>query len=119
MRISDWSSDVCSSDLRDTVAEMLGLIAWPAISPNYTLSFLTGVGGAIMAISAVLQISRRQSGDTQEMRDARSEANGEQVRTLMQVFAVAGVLFALTLPFLPFPHHYGLDIWTLSVPTNR
>src|SRR3546814_5484092 len=85
MRISDWSSDVCSSDLRDTVAEMLGLIAWPAISPTYTLSFLTGVGGAILAIRAVLQISRRQSGSTQAMRDARSEAIGEQVRKLMRV----------------------------------
>src|SRR3546814_12473911 len=50
---------------RDTVAEMLGLIAWPAISPTYTLSFLTGVGGAILAIRAVLQTSRRQSGSTQ------------------------------------------------------
>src|SRR3546814_9185408 len=91
---------------RDTVAEMLGRIAWPAISPTYTLSFLTGVGGAILAIRAVLQISRRQSGSTQAMRDARSEAIGEQVRKLMRVVAGRGVRFAVPPPFLPFSNRY-------------
>src|SRR3546814_17084274 len=49
------------------------------------------------------------------MRDARSGSMGEQGRRLMRVFAVAGVLFALTLPFLPFSNRYVMDIGTLIV----
>src|SRR3546814_2018814 len=33
MRISDWSSDVCSSDLEGDVAEILALVVFPAGPP--------------------------------------------------------------------------------------
>lgn len=100
---------------RESVAELFGLIAWPAISPTYTLSFLLGVGGAILAIRAVVQISRRNSTLTKAQRDARVETIGEQVRKLVKVFAVVGVVFALTLPFMPFSNRYVMDVGTLIV----
>ena len=100
---------------RDTVAGFLGLERWPAISPSYTLAFLLGVGGAVLAIRAVLQISRRNSAMTKAERDARAESIGEQVRKLVRVFAAVAVLFALTLPFLPFSNRYVMDVGTLIV----
>ncbi len=100
---------------RDSVAGMLGMTAWPAITPTYTLSFLIGVGGAILAIRAVLQISRRASSMSKAERDARAEAVGGQLRKLIRVFATAAVLLALTLPFLPFSNRYVLDVGTLIV----
>lgn len=100
---------------RDMVAHFLGIIAWPAVSPTYTLSFLLGVGGAVLAIRAVLQMSRRNSATTKAERDARAEALGEQLRKLVRVFAAAAVLFALTLPFLPFSNRYVMDVGTLIV----
>lgn len=100
---------------RDTVADFLGMVAWPAISPTYTLSFLMGVGGAILAIRAVLQINRRNSTLTKAQRDARAESVGEQVRKLVKVFAAVGVVVALAMPFLPFSNRYVMDVGTLIV----
>ncbi len=100
---------------RETVADVLGLQAWPAISPTYTLSFLLGVGGAVLAIRAILAIARQRSSTTRAERDARAEAIGEQMRRLVSVFAVVAVLFALSLPFLPFSNRYVLDVGTLIV----
>lgn len=100
---------------RETVAGVLGLAVWPAISPTYTLAFLVGVGGAILAFRGTVQISRRHSPLSKAERDARAEALGEQVRKLVQVFAVVAVLFALVLPFMPFSNRYVIDIGTLIV----
>lgn len=100
---------------RDSVAEFLGLVAWPAISPTYTLSFLLGVGGAVLALRAALQISRRNSSLTKAERDARAESIGEQVRKLVKVFAAVGVVVALAMPFLPFSNRYVMDVGTLIV----
>ncbi|MEQ8398694.1 high-affinity branched-chain amino acid ABC transporter permease LivM [Thalassobaculum sp.] len=100
---------------RDGMAHLLGIISWPAITPTYTLSFLTGVGGAILAIRAVVQVSQRNSSMTKADRDARTEAIGEQVRKLVKVFAALAVVFALTLPFLPFSNRYVIDVATLIV----
>ncbi|MEQ8818401.1 MAG: high-affinity branched-chain amino acid ABC transporter permease LivM [Thalassobaculum sp.] len=100
---------------RDTLAALLGIAEWPAISPTYALSFLLGVGGAVLAIRAGVRLGRQRSSVTAAQRDARKEAIGEQVRKLVSVFAVAAVLFALTLPFLPFSNRYVIDVATLIV----
>jgi branched-chain amino acid transport system permease protein len=100
---------------RDGMTHLLGIISWPAITPTYTLSFLTGVGGAILAIRAIVQVSRRNSSTTKADRFGARVAIGDQVRKLVKVFAAIAVVFALTLPFLPFSNRYVIDVATLIV----
>src|SRR3546814_5657950 len=52
MRISDWSSDVCSSDLEREPGSMAGPGAEPNYGPRLKAGVTIRVGGSVRAISA-------------------------------------------------------------------
>src|SRR3546814_5979096 len=56
MRISDWSSDVCSSDLRDLVS------AWPVFQPLLTPDGGIHVRQRLVPDQAVNAVSRAEAG---------------------------------------------------------
>src|SRR3546814_20620827 len=77
MRISDWSSDVCSSDLRYSAA--LHVLSVPATHP--ALAFvLTAVTGHLFGYEAALAIDA-QTMPLREARAAIEDAIGEGVVT--------------------------------------
>src|SRR3546814_10551874 len=50
MRISDWSSDVCSSDLQQ---DLKGLLAYSTISHLGLITLLLGLGSPLAAVAAI------------------------------------------------------------------
>src|SRR3546814_17451294 len=96
MRISDWSSDVCSSDLQDQVAERAGSGGYHAISSRRRSGAIIelvgihgGVGGgeqrgAVAAIVGVecdadadAAVAGLAAGQADRVRDAAPEAGGD------------------------------------------
>src|SRR3546814_15465892 len=74
MRISDWSSDVCSSDLAGVVADLSSFLAQPAIN----------------AVAARLMASRRSVFFIERFPDAK-KARARRSRAILAAFpALAG-----------------------------
>src|SRR3546814_4268431 len=95
MRISDWSSDVCSSDLRDLVS------AWPVFQPLLTPDGGIHVRQRLVPDQAVNAVSRAEAGrlfavyveppdqvggDADiERAGARSEEHTSELQSLMRI----------------------------------
>src|SRR3546814_7328189 len=87
MRISDWSSDVCSSDLARTRPRRLGAAAAdvsrsrdpgpPNLDPEPSRPRASPPGGARARTAA----ARRRAGDGQRQLHPRSQIGREHVRT--------------------------------------
>src|SRR3546814_10548494 len=57
MRISDWSSDVCSSDLLEALAEVVVLLVWGnVIAVVGVVGVLVGVAVAVVVAPVVLAV---------------------------------------------------------------
>ncbi|MBB3065008.1 MULTISPECIES: high-affinity branched-chain amino acid ABC transporter permease LivM [Limibacillus] len=101
--------------LRNQLSAMTGGEPWDGIFPSYTLAFLAGAGGAILALRAGMQLSRRYSNLTRGERDARAEARAETFRGFITLLAALAVVMAVILPFMPFSNRYVIDVATLIV----
>src|SRR3546814_5780516 len=96
MRISDWSSDVCSSDLADAVARVLVLQHQPfAAGGDHGLQQCVefgGVAGAVLRHRAqpgdagrVEQAAHVQHAFGERARIARSEEHTSELQSLMRI----------------------------------
>src|SRR3546814_16037150 len=76
MRISDWSSDVCSSDLDSDKPRVIGAVrqlvlwGWQVIATGGTADYLAGEGIAVERVNKVAQgrphiVDRIKDGDVQ------------------------------------------------------
>src|SRR3546814_20748464 len=109
MRISDWSSDVCSSDLADEQAE----VGKPGPGGAHPVRRITPGSGVDRSVGAVVgqegkgqeqgeQAERRRRGDHQRSRDALTE-NGAPVGFTRP--GPAGLPAELVLPPFSLPHY--------------
>src|SRR3546814_2551801 len=104
MRISDWSSDVCSSDLRNyfgqvappplETAEGAGLapetveaLAGPAIPPWFAQAGDSPFGAPVGEISFLNGIARvqRADGTRSDLDEGRSEEHTSELQSLMRI----------------------------------
>src|SRR3546814_7071533 len=93
MRISDWSSDVCSSDLWVDPWQNLALLIWPALATGYRYSAVA----TRMTRSSMLEVLREDY-----VRTARAKGLVEKIiinrhalrNALLPVITVIGIEFA-------------------------
>src|SRR3546814_6596502 len=84
MRISDWSSDVCSSDLGDDASGRGGDLAWPSGRARIVVpADLCGVPRAVRRI-ARRPASGRDGGDDHAAAP-RSEEHTSELQSLMRI----------------------------------
>src|SRR3546814_9997534 len=85
MRISDWSSDVCSSDLRQGHGKRLYMIRWDGcLAP--TLRFRRAYSRCLLMATALIKshLMARQSSLIQAT-SCRSEEHTSELQSLMRI----------------------------------
>src|SRR3546814_573240 len=119
MRISDWSSDVCSSDLSNMISGMLGML------PNLIAAAVIGVVGWIVArvvreVVTNLLVATNVDRFTQENEGTRgirlSQLGGTLVFILVIVPTIIAALDALRIEAISRPLTGMLDEFLLAVP---
>src|SRR3546814_8647954 len=102
MRIMDWSSDVCSSDLL-IVSALLALITWmDAITPLLLLCFTLAVGCGTALNAPAWQASVRLQVGHAHLPQARSEEHTSELQSLMRI---SYAVFCLKKKKKPSQHH--------------
>src|SRR3546814_2351114 len=80
MRISDWSSDVCSSDLAIDLFQM-GFLDFAGV-PQWIRAAIAGVFGLFLALFSLPSlIGRRPGGHRQDLRSEERRVGNECVST--------------------------------------
>src|SRR3546814_16453236 len=77
MRISDWSSDVCSSDLDDAGIAGLAALGYPALACSHPSARIghpqdAWDNGTVSAVNAAAEAARLRSGMTVQAEDGRA-----------------------------------------------
>src|SRR3546814_4924387 len=90
MRISDWSSDVCSSDLRARSPCAARARGWPhRAAPRRPRCWLRGSLRILLAIMAVIAAEARAAGGERDgvehQIDVRSEEHTSELQSLMRI----------------------------------
>src|SRR3546814_8276001 len=94
MRISDWSSDVCSSDLNAGPGAYAAFLAGRRQLPGETVAYLVTVGGPVKAGSPASQpasqsslfvVRRDLAGDQPPSIPDRSEEHTSELQSLMRI----------------------------------
>src|SRR3546814_17639286 len=90
MRIRDWSSDVCSSDLRDERLDARHIMASGALPPGLPPIEIDGCwwwDGGIVSNTPLSHVLDRQSEDMLVFQVDLFPAKGDMPHTLMAVYA--------------------------------
>src|SRR3546814_1472791 len=103
MRISDWSSDVCSSDLADALESPSA--AWAEAKQGMTLPWTLA---ASIAVGAFLMLTRLTFGTEGAM--ANSDHLMGALTITVAIIATAEVARALRLV------HIGFGVWLIAAP---
>src|SRR3546814_2265157 len=88
MRISDWSSDVCSSDLFGLLVVVLGLIMVGFLTAGLIGRTLVGAGERILARMPVIRSvysAVKQIFETVLKEQSRSEEHTSELQSLMRI----------------------------------
>src|SRR3546814_4264969 len=90
MRISDWSSDVCSSDLQDGLTDMATIeLSAPKLMENVTLRvrFVNVLRARIWVATRIIMLAGLVAGCNIEIEasEGRSEEHTSELQSLMRI----------------------------------